>query len=182
LPAGQAASAGEAGHQPSRDRAAENAAKGACEKHDGDRPSHARRTVPAGEVIDHARGETGFEDTEQKTHSIKHRYVAYEQHARRSDPPQNHDAAEGFPRADSRQHQVAGDFKQYVSDEKDTGAYAIGRVGKSEIALHLEFGEADIDSVQIRKDIAKQQKRQQPPVELVVKGADVICSIQGLNR
>jgi len=61
------------------------------------------------------------------------------------------------------QDDVAGDFENEITDEKDTGAKAVHGFAELEVGQHLQFGKADVDAVQIRGNIAKEQQWQQTP-------------------
>ena len=120
-------------------------------------------------------GETRLEDAEEKSHRVKGGHVTHEQHAGRRDAPEHEDAAERSPGAHPWQHEVARQFKQHVAYEEDARADPVCGVRESQVSLHLELGEPDIDAIQIRKHVAGHEKRQEPPVELAVERGDIVA-------
>ncbi len=169
LPARQAQAAVERGDQRGRQGAAHDAADRPGQEHDGDRAPHPRGAVPARQVPDHAGREAGLEHAEQEAHRVEHRHVAHEQHAGRGDAPQAQDPAEGAARTDPRQQQVAGHLEQHVADEEDAGAHPVGGIRQRQVLLHLQLREADVDAVQVGEQVAEQQERQQPQVDLRIE-------------
>ena len=55
----------------------------------------------------------------------------------------------------------AGNAEQHIPDKEDAGAEAKDRIGKTELASHLQPGEADVDPVDIGDDVQEEQKRHQ---------------------
>jgi hypothetical protein len=82
-------------------------------------------------------------------------------------------------RANARQQQIARQFEQHIADEENTGAHPVCGIRKAEIGLHLQLRKAHIDAVQIRKQVADEQKRQQPPIDLAVERRSVGASRSG---
>ncbi|MNF81614.1 hypothetical protein D3C84_638930 [compost metagenome] len=87
LPPRKATHAFERGNQPGRKRTADNPPRRTCDEHDCNGPGHSFGAVPARQVIDHPRCETGFKNAKQKTHGVERWHVAHEQHAGRCDAP-----------------------------------------------------------------------------------------------
>jgi hypothetical protein len=60
------------------------------------------------------------------------------------------------------QQQIGGHFQQRVGDEKQPGRQAVIGCRQAELLVHLQRGKAEIHPVQISKEIAQHQKRNQP--------------------
>ncbi|MET3249445.1 hypothetical protein ABIE53_006255 [Burkholderia sp. OAS925] len=52
------------------------------------------------------------------------------------------------------QKKIAGHFKEEIAPEENAGAHGIHAVAEAERVEHLQLRESDIDTVQIRDDIA----------------------------
>ncbi|WP_238540867.1 hypothetical protein [Herbaspirillum sp. YR522] len=63
-------------------------------------------------------------------------------------------------RADPAQDHVAGHFEDQVADEEDARPQAVDGVVELERIEHLQLGEADVDAVQVRHQVAGQDQRQ----------------------
>ncbi len=168
LPAGEAARAAERVQDPAGQRAADDA---------GDRDAdheprgHARATVgriPVRQVEDDAGEEAGLGDAEQEAHDIERRRAGDEHHAARQDAPRDHDPRDPDPRADAMQDDVARDLEDEVADEEDAGAEAEHGVAELQVAEHLQLREPDVDAVEVVRDVADHQERDEAPADLAI--------------
>ena len=130
----------------------------------------ARRRKPVGEVQDDAGKEPGLGHAQQEAHDVEAQRGVDEHHAGRQDRPAHHDARDPAPCAHAMQHHVAGNLEQEVADEEDARAEAVHRVGELQRLLHAQLGESDVDAVEIGRDVAQEQQRDQPPRHLAVHG------------
>jgi hypothetical protein len=64
---------------------------------------------------------------------------------------------------------IAGNFKQKISQEENAKAQSKYVGTKFQVAAHLQFGKADIDPIDIRDDVADEQKGNNPPGDPVIK-------------
>jgi len=55
------------------------------------------------------------------------------------------------------QDEVTGDLEQKVAEEEDACAEAVDAVAELQVAHHLQFGEADVHTVDIGDDVADQK-------------------------
>jgi len=101
-----------------------------------------------------------------------------EGHAGGHQAPDDHDPGDRLAGADFFEQQVARYLEQEIADEEDAGAQPIDRIAESQVGLHLELREADVDPVEVRKDVADEQQRNQSPRDL---GIDV-RGFSGRNR
>ena len=79
------------------------------------------------------------------------------------DTPADHDPGNPDPRPDLLEDHIAGDLEQEVADEEDAGAEAVDRIAEVEVDSHPQLGEADVDSVQVGRDVAEEQQGDQAP-------------------
>ena len=131
---------------------------------------------PVGEIENDAREESGFRDAEQKAQRIKPELkrcdteerwqrspgnAVHEREGAGNDRPGEHDAGNPPARPELLEGEVAGHFKEEVAEKENAGAESVHRVGEAEGGGHLQFGEANIDAVEERHDVAHEQQRQQ---------------------
>ncbi len=69
------------------------------------------------------------------------------------------------------QDDVARDFEEEVSDEENAGAQAVDRLAEPQIAQHLQFREADVHPIEIGRDVAGEQQRDQAPGDAGVEAS-----------
>ena len=65
---------------------------------------------------------------------------------------------------------VAGNFEKKIADEEDSRSKAKDGFAESQIAEHLQLGEAYVDAIEVGNHIAEHQKGNQPPGNLLVGG------------
>src|SRR3954464_8525208 len=68
-------------------------------------------------------------------------------------------------RPDLFEKQVARHLKQEITDEEDARAQSVDRIAEAKVGLHLELRETNVDPVQVRKDVANEQERDQSPCD-----------------
>ena len=73
-------------------------------------------------------------------------------------PPSRRPGAELF------QNDVARHFKQEITPEEGAGRHAVSGGFEAEILVHGERGEADVDAIEIAKEINQNGQRQEPRV------------------
>ena len=73
------------------------------------------------------------------------------------------------------QDDVARDFEEEVSDEKHAGPKAVDRLAEVQIAQHLQFREADVHPIEIGRDVAGEQQRDQAPGDAGVEAC--LCHV-----
>ena len=57
---------------------------------------------------------------------------------------------------------LLGKFEDEVADEEQARAESEDGLAKVEIDVHLQLGEADVDAIEIRDDVADHQERNDP--------------------
>ena len=148
---------------PTGDRPTDHACDGnpGHEQRDDRGPSVGR--VPVGQIQDHPGEKTRLRDTQQKAQDVKSCRRSHEQHRGRDHRPGQHHARDPQARPDAVQHDVARDFEEEVADEENAGAQAVDRLAEPQIAQHLQFREADVHPIEIGRDVAGEQQRDQAP-------------------
>src|ERR1700712_4315154 len=99
----------------------------------------------------------------------------HEQHRRGNDRPGNHDPGNPYPGADPVQNQVARHFEKEVTDKEHPGPEAVHRIAQTQIGHHLQFGEVDVDPVQVGGEVAEDDERHDSPGDLAVHVATCSC-------
>ena len=74
-----------------------------------------------------------------------------------------HDAGDPAAHSEFFQQQIAGKLEEKVSGEKDAGSASVHPIAQAKLIPHLKNAESDIDSIQIRDNVQKEQERHQPP-------------------
>src|SRR5262249_41077968 len=77
--------------------------------------------IPVAQVINHAREEAGFCNTQQEPENIELRWCADEHHRGGDDSPAEHDSGDPSASADPMQYEIAGDFKQAIAEKEYAG-------------------------------------------------------------
>src|SRR6185312_4750211 len=161
--------------QHSRDRRPDNGRNRDCQHEVADDPRAIYRRKPQGQIKDDAGKEARLACAEQQPKGIENRFVRNADCPRnrrdkgergRDDPPGDHDAGNPNPRANPFQKEVRRHLKQKIGNEEKSGAQSEGGLAEAKRLVHMQLGEADIDAIQIRNEIAQDQKRYQPPHHL----------------
>ena len=63
------------------------------------------------------------------------------------------------PRSEAFERQIARNFKEEITEEKDPRAPPKHRRGEAEILVHLQCGKADIDAIQVAEKVAERDER-----------------------
>ena len=87
------------------------------------------------------------------------------EHAAGDDAPADHQGGDPAAGADALQRQVCGNLKQKIAEEENSRAEAVDRVAETELRLHLQGGEADVDAVEIGDNVEEKEKRKQAPAK-----------------
>ena len=72
-------------------------------------------------------------------------------------PQVNEDAAYPDASADFVEDDVAGDFEDEIAQEEDASSEAVDALGELEVGEHLQLGEADVDAIDVRDDVAEEE-------------------------
>jgi hypothetical protein len=67
------------------------------------------------------------------------------------------------------QDHVAGHLKEEIADEEDAGAHAVNRIAHPQVLLHLELGEAYVNAIDVRQNVAEKQEGHQPLHDFAVR-------------
>ena len=94
--------------------------------------------------------------------------------------PHHHQAGDPAPWPDAVQGDVAGHAEQRVGDEEQAGAEAVHGVAEVQVAAHLHLGKADVDAVQMGKQVTHQQQGHQAPSHQTM-GAVVLGKLQACS-
>ncbi len=168
LPPGPAVMAVEVVQDPARHRPADQAGQRHRAHEPGGHLAAPRRRIPISEIEDDARKEPGLGHAEQKPHHIELRRRGDEQRERGNQPPGDHDAGDPHPRANPVKNEVARHLEQKIAEKKDARAEPVHRIGKPEVALHLQLGEANVHPVEIGDEIAQDQEGNDAPADAAI--------------
>jgi len=68
---------------------------------------------------------------------------------------------------DRAQQQVAWHLTDEIAREENASTKAVDRIGKAEVAFHLQCSEADVYAIEIGKHITKKKQRNQTPADFL---------------
>src|ERR1041385_3783871 len=120
------------------------------------------RGKPVFQVKNDPRKKPGLTCTKEETQFVKSGGSLDKDHAAGNHAPQDHDDGHPATRADSLQREVAGHLEKEVAGKEDSECNAKDAFAEPKLRLHLQFGKAYIDPVEIIDDIEEKEKRQQP--------------------
>src|ERR1700733_8889329 len=138
-----------------------------------DPPAHAVRK-PEREIKNDTWKKAGFSRAKQDAGKIKLVRARYESHRHRGQAPQAHDPRDGLARADLLQNQIAWHLEQDIADVEQADPEPIAGVAQMQVALELQFGETDVDPVDVVQNIADEDKGDDPIDDLPVETMLVI--------
>ena len=113
---------------------------------------------PIGQVEEDAGKKSGFGKTQKESKGNKARPVPGDRHQAGNDAPAHHDPGDPEPRSDAVQDVIARYLEQGVADEEAPGPPTEENGRKPEIAVHRQRGKADVDPVEISRDIANDKE------------------------
>ncbi|MGY4427017.1 hypothetical protein ACVWY2_009466 [Bradyrhizobium sp. JR6.1] len=77
--------------------------------------------------------------------------------------PQQHDPQQRLADADLDQQQIARHFERDIADREDAGGQPEHGVINVQIVQELQLGKADVEAIDDRNRVARQQERDQTP-------------------
>src|SRR5262249_23538496 len=92
--------------------------------------------------------------------------VPDQRHGGRQQTPRDHDPGDPEPCSEPLERQIARHFKDKITKEEDAGAPAEHCRSETEIVVHLQCGEADIDAIKVAEKVAERDERHDPPADL----------------
>ncbi len=180
LPAGQAALPGrEVTQDPAGQRPAQYPGDRDRRHEDGHDPAMPGTREPARQVQHDAGEEARLGRTGEQAQGVEAGRGAHEQQAGGEQAPADHHDRHPAPGTDALQDQIARHPAGQVTDEEDARAQPVHGLAHAQVAQHLQFGEADVDPVQVIEQVADEQERDQPPQEFAVGRAHAIGGRQG---
>lgn len=81
-----------------------------------------------------------------------------EDHERRNNPPTDHDSRDPETSPEAMKEDVARHLKKEITEKKDTCSRGEDGIGEPRFVMHGEFGEADIDAVEIGQHVAEKKE------------------------
>jgi len=153
---------------PSGERAAQNAGGGDGGHEHGGHVGPVFAGEPVGQVQDDAWEKAGFGHAEKEAEDIEGGRTMAEGHDGGDDSPTDHDA--GDPKAGSGavEDDVAGDFEEEVAKEEDAGAGGKDGIREPGDAVHGQFGEANVDAVDVGEDVTGEEDGDESEGDLAV--------------
>jgi len=125
---------------------------------------------PVGEVKDDAWEKARLGHAEEKAEDVEGGDAVADGHQGGDDSPTDHDAGDPEPGSRAVEDEVSRNFKNKVTDEKDTctcGKHGIGEPGD---LAHREFGKAYVDPVDISQDVTREEDGDESEGDLAIDG------------
>src|ERR1700733_10821525 len=163
LPSSDSSAVGEVVQDIARKRSADYARdwiSGHEERH------HLRSPVgrePVGEIEHHTGEKASLSETQKKAARIELPGCMHKGCAARHDTPGNEYATQPNARSHPVKDQITRYLEYEVSDKKHAGTQTVNTVGELEVTHHLQLGEAHVDSIKVRHDVANQENRDDTP-------------------
>ena len=174
LPPGQS---GDAIHPENlaRDRRTDHARRHAAEHEQRENARPILRRIPVRQIQDHAREKTRLRRAQQKAHPVKHRHPLQEHERHRDQAPDDHDPRDPAARPHLVQDEIARDFKNKITDEEEprtkTEHAVEHRFAHPQHFAQMQLGKTDVDAIDVRDDVTKEEQRNEPPGDLRQHGA-----------
>jgi hypothetical protein len=73
-----------------------------------------------------------------------------------------------IPQATMMRKKVLRTLEHHIADEQQTGAETVGRIAETKVGLELDLRNADVDPVEIIKDVAEHQQGQDTQRDLAI--------------
>ena len=96
---------------------------------------------------------SGFRSAKQEADYKKAGLSLHKGHTRREKAPCDHDPCDPSARTDLLEHDVARNLEQKISEEEYSSRISISRRRDSEILVHCERSDTDIDTVKERYEV-----------------------------
>src|SRR5262249_5166333 len=106
--------------------------------------------------------EPGLTDPEQETGEVELGDRTGEPHQHGDDAPAHEDPSDPDPGADPVEQEVARNLEQAVAEEEDADEESERLARDPELAVHRERREADVDPIEKRNDVQREEHRQEP--------------------
>ena len=151
---------------PSRQRVTDHSGDGNCRHKPGDDLGTPSRREPVSQIKNDAWKKTSLGKSKQEPHGIKRGDGIHEKSCSGDNSPGDHDAGNPQTCADLFQQQIAGYLEDQITKEKNARSKALNRVAERQIVLHLQLGEAHIDTIEIGGDVTNKEQRQQTQRDL----------------
>ena len=116
---------------------------------------------PVRQVNQHAGEETGLRQPQQETKPVELRGIPNEACQDRHQAPADHDPGDPLPGAPAFHQQRSGNFQQEVAGKEDTCPKPIDFIRETQLTRHLQTGDANVRSIQVRNEIEEAKIRQQ---------------------
>jgi len=126
---------------------------------------------PIGQVKDDAGEKSGFGDAKKEAEDVEGGSAVAEGHQGGDNSPADHDA--GDPESGSRpvENEVSGNLEEEVTEKEDAGSGGEDGIREPRDLMHGQFGEADIDPVDISQDVTRKEDGDEPEGDFAVDEA-----------
>jgi len=123
---------------------------------------------PIGQVKDDAGEKSGFGDAKKEAEDVEGGGAMAEGHQGGDNSPADHDA--GNPESGSRpvKNEVSGNLEEKVTEKEDACSGGEDGIGEPRDLMHGQFGEADIDPVDIGQDVTGEENGDESESNLAV--------------
>jgi hypothetical protein len=117
---------------------------------------------PGSHVVDKARYESGFSETERKPQCVETHRTYDQSHCHRCQTPSDHDARQPAVRAVAYEQNVAGHFKEKVSPEEHSRAETINGWREAQIFVHGQGGKSNVHAIDVGDEIHSNDHPHEP--------------------
>ena len=153
---------------PARNRASKNTGCGDGGHEHGGHMGAVFPRKPIGQVKDDAGKKSGFGDAKKEAEDVEGGGAMAEGHQGGDNSPADHDA--GDPESGSRpmKNEVSGNLEEKVTEKEDACSGGEDGIGEPRDLMHGQFGEADIDPVDIGQDVTRKEDGDESESNLAV--------------
>jgi hypothetical protein len=123
---------------------------------------------PVGQVEDDAWKKAGFGHAEKEAEDIEGGGAMAEGHDGGDDSPADHDAGDPESGAGAVEDDVSGDFEEEVAEKENAGAGSENGIGEPGNVVHGQFGEANVDAVDVGEDVTGEENGDESEGDLAV--------------
>ena len=122
-----------------------------------------RRRIPAREIVEAGRPETGLGGPEQQPHDVEMKRRSNEHHGGGDQPPADHDPDDPAARTVARHHHARRNLEQRIGQEEQAAAESVNGGAEPQVDIHLSRREADVYSIEVGAEIAQPEERNDSP-------------------
>jgi len=123
---------------------------------------------PVGEIKDYAWEKAGLGHAEKKAEDVEGGDAVAEGHQGGDDSPTDHDAGDPESGSGAVEDEVSRNLEKEVTEKENAGSGCENGIREPRNLMHGQFGEADIDSVNVGEDVAGEEDGDEPEGNLAI--------------